>query len=119
MYRVFAYNVGGPSVSSNEIFVVTPGEIPQSPSDLGIKRIRGTSLELIWRDNANNEEVYYVERSLDGANFVRISTTGPNAISFTDVGLTVNTTYWYRVQAFNVDGVSEYSETVSGTTKKK
>ena len=33
-----------------------------------------------------------------------------------DAGLTRRTTYWYRVQAFNADGVSEYSNVIVART---
>lgn len=117
-YRVYAFNGGGPSGYSNVATVVTPGEIPQAPSELRVRKVTRNSVELQWRDNANNEQGFYVERSVDGAvTWTRIATLGRNSKKYTDKGLTSNTTYWYRVQAYNADGVSEYSETVSATTK--
>ena len=117
-YRVFAFNVGGPSDFSNVRSVVTPGGIPQAPSELTATQITKNAITLTWRDNAANETGFYVERCLNGVNFVRIATLGINATGYKDKGLQCNTTYWYRVQAFNADGVSEFSETISATTRR-
>ncbi len=118
-YRVRAFNAGGPSLYSNVATVITPGEIPQAPSNLRVRKVTGTSISLQWRDNSNNEQGFYIERFNDGGFFTRIATVGANVTTYTDTGLTTSTSYSYRVQAFNADGVSAYSETVSATTKKK
>lgn len=117
IYRVYAINGGGPSGYSNEALVVTPGEPPQAPSRLAVRRITQTSVGLRWTDNANNEEGFSIERSLDGVTFEVVGTVGVNVVSYTDTGLTASTTYHYRVQAFNADGASQYTEVVTVTTR--
>jgi fibronectin type 3 domain-containing protein len=118
-YRVAAYNTGGLSGYSNVAAVITPGEIPQAPAELTVTRIRASYIILAWIDNANNEAGFYLERSADGATFNRIATMASNTTEFKDKNLEQGTTYWYRIQAFNADGVSEFSNTVSGTTHDK
>ena len=118
-YRVYAISVVGPSFYSNVVMVVTPGEIPQAPSNLRLRRISGNSIDLVWRDNATNEEGYYVERSLDGTTFSLVDTLPAGTTTYTDSSLTTSTTYWYQVQAYNADGVSAFTEPVSAKTKKK
>ncbi len=44
----------------------------------------------------------------------RVGTVGANTTKYSDKGLTSKTSYLYRVQAYNVDGVSEYTNTGSG-----
>jgi fibronectin type 3 domain-containing protein len=44
------------------------------------------------------------------------ATVSANVTSFTDGGLPSQTTYSYRVRAYNAAGNSRYSNTVSGTT---
>ncbi len=116
-YRVRAFNDGGPSGYSNVVVVITPGEIPQAPSELRIVRVSYNYIAMRWRDNSTNEAGFYVERSLDGTNWSRVATVDMNISAYKDTGLARRTTYWYRVQAFNASGVSEYSEVVSGRTR--
>lgn len=115
-YRVYAFNAGGPSPYSNVATAVTPGEIPQAPSNLIASGGRGY-IRLRWTDNANNELGFYVERSSNGVDFTRIATLGANSIAYVDFGLPARTTFWYRVQAYNNDGVSEYTAVASARTR--
>ncbi|NOH02165.1 MAG: fibronectin type III domain-containing protein [Chloroflexi bacterium] len=119
MYRVYAFNGDGNSGTSNEITVVTPGEIPQAPSRLKVGKITRTTVALSWRDNATNETGYTIEVSTDNFQTWTVIQLPANATSYNVTGLSGNTTYWFRVQAYNADGVSAYSEVVSAKTKKK
>jgi len=117
-YRVAAFNAAGNSPYSNVATVVTPGQIPEAPSGLTVVGVTRSLIALSWLDNSTNENGFYVERSANGGTtWSRIATTGPNVTGYIDRGLPRFTTYWYRVQAFNADGVSAYSETVSATTR--
>jgi hypothetical protein len=75
---------------------------------------------LNWTDNSSNELGFYIERkngdSLSVDPFVVIDTVGTDVASYNDLGRTPNTTYTYRVQAFNLLGVSPYSNEVTATT---
>jgi hypothetical protein len=84
-------------------------DLPAAPSDLRVTRIAATSVDLAWTDNAMNEGGFYLERSMDGVNWVVAATLQANTTSYRDKGLTRATTYQYRVQAYNADGVSDYS----------
>jgi len=93
------------------------------------------SVDLKWHDNSSGERGFYVEQSLDGKSWTRIAETEKNGTIFRDKGITRqqslwaniwafffggldrNTTYHYRVQAFNASGESRYSNLVSVTTK--
>ncbi len=90
--------------------------LPSTPSDLMVSAVSPIELLVSWSDNSDNEFGNYIERSLDGSNWKRIATTGPNSQSYTDNGLETSTTYHYRAQAFNGAGVTNYSESSSGTT---
>jgi titin len=118
-YRVAAYNVNGSSVYSNAVSVVTLGEIPQAPANLRVTAATKTTLSLAWDDRSTNELGFYMERSSDGLTFTRIATLAANVTTYLDQKLKKGTTYWYRVQAFNADGVSAYSNVASGTTTWK
>ena len=116
-YRVVAYNAAGRTASNTVTVGSTPvGTPPLAPSQLRTLNITRASITLNWRDNANNEQGFAIERSLNGRTWIRIATTAANVRTFVDNGLTRNTTYWYRVQAFNQAGASPYAGPVSATT---
>ena len=65
---------------------------------------------LTWQDNADNEDLYEVERQDDGGGFNQIVTNlPPNTELYDDVGPLADGTYDYRVKASNAAGDSPYS----------
>ena len=48
---------------------------------------------MTWQDNSTDEQGFRIERSLDGMTFTEIATVGPNVQSYSDTGLTPETTY--------------------------
>jgi hypothetical protein len=75
---------------------------------------------LNWTDNSTNELGFYIERkngdTLSVDPYVVIDTVGVDVVSYNDLGRTPNTTYTYRIQAYNLLGVSPYSNVVTTTT---
>lgn len=72
---------------------------------------------LSWQDNSTNEDGFGIERSTPAAvEFGEISRVGVNVRTFVDPGLRSNTTYSYRVFAFNSVGQSTRSNTATITT---
>ena len=89
---------------------------PSIQAGLAATGIAFDAIALSWTDNADNETGFFIERS-DGANgWELVGTTGPDAVSLTDSGLSPDTTFSYRVQAFNAAGVSNYTGVASATT---
>jgi len=87
---------------------------PNTPSNLTAVWTPG-GVQLNWQDNSNNESGFKLERSLN--NVVYFETLLPaNQTSYLDTNVTPNTTYWYRVRAYNVFGNSGYTNTVTLTT---
>jgi hypothetical protein len=74
---------------------------------------------LSWQDNSSNEQNFRIERA-PGLNatsgFTEIATVGANIVTYVDAGLPNNTSYSYRLRAWNSAGFSGYSNTASGTT---
>ncbi|HJQ68020.1 MAG TPA: choice-of-anchor D domain-containing protein [Blastocatellia bacterium] len=89
---------------------------PPAPSDLVATVVSATRVDLTWTDNSNNELGFRVLRSLDNITYTEIATLPPNTTSFSDTTVTPNTTFFYRVVAFNNFGNSEPSNTVGVTT---
>lgn len=110
-----AVGTGPVSASSNS---ATPQVSLVAPSSLQAINITNNSVSLRWRDNSNNEQGFYVERSSNGgAAWTQIGQTGANATSFRAGGLARRTRYMFRVRAFNAGSVSGYSNTLTATTR--
>ncbi|MEI8052370.1 MAG: LamG-like jellyroll fold domain-containing protein [Bacteroidota bacterium] len=80
--------------------------IPLAPTNLSGSVISTTQINLSWIDNATNEDGYKVERKTGNGNYAVIGSMGANLITYSDLGLTTNTTYTYRVYAYNSAGNS-------------
>jgi hypothetical protein len=91
------------------------GDKPSAPSYLTAVAQPLDQISLSW-SNVANEWGYKVERSPNGwSGWEQIATTWADSTSYVDSGLSADTTYYYRVRAYNaVDG--EYSPTASATT---
>jgi hypothetical protein len=122
-YRVRAYNAAGDSDYSNTASAVTQEApaIPAAPTNLVATAVSKSQINLSWTDNANNETGFYVERCKGSTctNFARIATLGASVTSYSNTKLTANTTYRYRVQAYNASGTSSYSNIASATTPRR
>jgi hypothetical protein len=93
-----------------------PTSPPDDPSNLSATATSSSQINLAWTDNANNEDGFKIERSLDGVNFTQVATVGANVTTYSATGLQAGTTYYFRVRSFNTGGDSGYSNTASATT---
>lgn len=94
----------------SNISSATTSNIPGRPTELVAAFIAPNNAQLTWRDQANNETGYQIERSsLLTREFTLIATLPPNAQSFVDPSLQENLTYSYRVRATSELGNSRYS----------
>ena len=69
-----------------------------------------------WTDNSTNEDGFKLYRSLDGVDFSRTATLGPNVTTYSNTGRPAGTTYYYRVLAFNASGNTAFSNIATATT---
>lgn len=115
-YRVVAANSAGYAPASNIASVTVPGAVPVAPTSLGGVAASRTEIRLSWIDNASTETGFAIERSTTGSTWTQIGTVGANVRSYASGGLKSNTTYYYRVRAFNSWGNSAYTSTVSVKT---
>ena len=86
---------------------------PNAPSRLEATPISNTQINLAWQANSNNETGFILERGTAGGPMQTIAKLGVNIKSYSDIGISIDTNYIYRVKAFNRAGDSSYSQTVS------
>jgi hypothetical protein len=73
-------------------------------------------LTLTWRDNSTNENGFIIERKpATGGTYVPVAQVGQNDTSYIDVNVEAGSRYCYRVQSFNNDGASTYSNEACGS----
>ncbi|MBN8597781.1 MAG: fibronectin type III domain-containing protein [Planctomycetes bacterium] len=84
-------------VASNSVDVTTVCDTAP-PSNFRVIQVLATSVKVAWNDNSNNEIQFRVQR-LSGGTWVLQENVPPNATSATLTGLTVNTSYRFRVLA--------------------
>lgn len=94
----------------------TPQLPPTAPSALTASAKRG-AIDLSWTDNSSDETGFLIERSVNGATFVQIAQVGANVRNFSNSGLNKRNTYSYRVRAFNNNGNSNYTNTVTSVPR--
>jgi hypothetical protein len=88
--------------------------VPADPTLLNATVQAGPQVRLTWRDNANNETGFVVERctvvppATSCSNFAQIAVTaaGGGAETYIDTAVTVGNTYFYQVWAVNALGRS-------------
>lgn len=101
---------------SNVVSAKTFPEPPAAPSELSAVTKSQSAIDVTWKDNSDNEDGFQVARSeKNGNDFIEIASLGAGAQSFNDKDLKSNTTYFYRVRAFNSGGDNQ-SPHASATT---
>jgi hypothetical protein len=70
-----------------------------APSNLTFSAIGISGMQLNWIDSSSDETGFVIYRSTDNINFTHVTTTSANVTTYNDSGLSVGTTYYYRVYA--------------------
>jgi FtsP/CotA-like multicopper oxidase with cupredoxin domain len=117
-YRVYAFNLAGPSLPSIVVQVTTLDGPPAAPSNLSAVNVTQVSLTLLWQDNSNNETGFTVQVASDSGftNILQTNTAGANVTTWDFNGLTAGTPYYFRVQAFTAVDISAWSAPLAVTT---
>jgi hypothetical protein len=104
------------SCSTNNNGTVTV--VPLAPTNLTGSAISTAQINLTWTDNATNEDGYKIERKTGTGSYAVVGSTASNMTTFSDLGLTPNTSYTYRVYAYNSAGNSlQYSNELTLSTQ--
>lgn len=89
---------------------------PAAPSGLSADSVSADEVKLSWDDNSGNESGFKLERAVGGGSFSLIATLGVGIEEYTDSSVDPDTTYSYKVKAYNTFGSSAYSNTLSVST---
>jgi FtsP/CotA-like multicopper oxidase with cupredoxin domain len=119
--QAYAGSLGFPTMSADSVSSVITVQVgaaatgvPANPTNLVATVQTGPQVRLQWRDNANNETGFVVERCA-GAGctaFTQIATPGPRTfpfpgnVTYTDTTVVPGATYRYQVWAVNAVGRS-------------
>jgi PKD repeat protein len=108
----------GTSSTATRSIVANP-LVPPAPSGLTATALTRGSIGLGWTNGSSSQTEIRIERCRGASctNFTQVATVGGTATSFIDTGLTVRTTYRYRVRSHNALGDSPYSNIASVRTK--
>jgi hypothetical protein len=117
-YRVRAYDGG---VNSNYSSTDSDTTIMPAPTNLSGVAASQTQVNLVWTDNSNSETGFKIERANNSdcsgtPSFSQITTVGSGVTSYSNTGLTSNTSYCYRVRSYTAYADSAYSSTVTVST---
>ncbi|MEW6195935.1 MAG: fibronectin type III domain-containing protein [Bacteroidota bacterium] len=117
-YRVRAENGSGVSGNSNSISTVT---IPSDINTAAESNVTGTSFTANWTA-AGGQVItgYYLDVATDGGFGAFVSGYNNlnvgNVVTYNVTGLSANTSYWYRVRAYNSSGTSGNTGTTETLT---
>jgi hypothetical protein len=93
------------------------GNPPDPPTDLTATAMSAGQIDLAWTQYSDDEYGFYVYRSKNGNPMAAIASTAADATTYSDDGLSSNTTYDYEIRAFNAVGESDPSNVASATTE--
>jgi len=114
-YKVMAVNSLGSSDYSSIVNATTSTvSYPTAPINLSISSVNSSQLRISW-DSVSSASTYYIYRSSSSSgSYTSVGSSSTTA--YTDTGLDPNTTYYYKVMAYNSYGYSPYSSVIFGTT---
>ncbi|MFN8630190.1 MAG: Ig-like domain repeat protein, partial [Chloroflexota bacterium] len=103
-----------PSTSAGLTQTVVSGT-PTPPSNLVGIRVAPGQIRLTWTDNSTDEAGFRIQRATNAAFTTGVATitVGANVTTYLNTGRAANTTYYYRVLAFNAAGDSAWSNVVT------
>jgi titin len=91
------------------------GTLP-APSELAASASAYDRVNLTWTDNSAGESGFEVEMAPNPSAFSAVGTVGANVTAMSVTALSPESTYYFRVRAFDGAGSSPYSNVVSVTT---
>jgi hypothetical protein len=110
-----------PSGTNGSGTSVLSAAAPSPPADLAARPLSSGDIELTWTDTSDNESGFVIEFRPDAAEWYPAFTVGANSTSISGLPAAVacyapETTYSFRIKAYNPAGDSAYSAPASAAT---
>lgn len=103
-FRIFSKNSAGQSDYSDTVSVRIAK--PTTPGSLIATEGSSTQIQLTWADRSNNEDGFIIMQKVGRANWTEIDRVSTGVTSYESHGLAPNTTYRYKIIAYNAIGNS-------------
>jgi fibronectin type 3 domain-containing protein len=112
-FGITAYNSHGESEASR-VTIKTLPPVPNTPADITAVAVSASSIKINWSSSgwADGYKVYRSETSSGTYNEIALIKSAEST-SYIDTNLPTNTTYYYKVSAYNDRGESDLSKAVS------
>jgi uncharacterized protein len=119
-YQIRAYNGDENSSYSICTATTTKSGSPTAPSNLSLKAKSSTQIAMMWKDNSGDESGFKIEQKTGGCNstnvWTQVAIKPANSKTHTISGLSPNTTYAFRIRAYQTSFNSNYSNCASAKT---
>ena len=109
-FRIAAFNEAGYSDWAETSYDV-PAEIPAAPTNLTFGEYDAENHEIVtsWTDASDNELGFKIQCSYNETDWFTVENVGANVTSRVATGLVEGRTYYFRVAAYNLYGVSDWA----------
>jgi hypothetical protein len=116
-YRIKAYNKYFQSNYTEIVSITTLYYDVSAPTNLSASTTQVGKIVLKWTDNSFNEIGFNIERkTASSTNYVALDRVSSNTTTYTDSKVSSNVTYNYRISAYNLNTISNYSNVVTVTS---
>src|ERR1700744_3355489 len=117
-YEILGADYKGNSPYSAAVKVTTVSDALTNAPVLTATAPSGTEAQLLWNFTPNTPVPYGFEldQSTDGINFKQFGRFVGTVSAYAEESLTPNTTYWFRIKAYNYTSQSPYSAIIKVTT---
>jgi S-layer homology domain/Bacterial Ig domain len=89
---------------------------PTAPGNLHVSSTTQGSVTLAWQDNSANEDGFQIYR-YNGITYTQYVTVPANTTTYTDINVTCNTSYSYKITAYNSTYQSAQNGPADGMTQ--